>query len=64
MSGRDEEIGKVVAELEALMKDLRSTVEALSGALPDQDKPTEAPATSACQGTSPAPSRSACGITS
>ncbi len=44
MSGRDEEIGKVVAELEALMKDLRSTVEALSGVLPDQDKRTEAQA--------------------
>jgi hypothetical protein len=44
MSGRDDEIGKVVAELEALMKDLRSTVKALSGALPDQDNRTEAPA--------------------
>jgi hypothetical protein len=36
MSGKDEEIRRVVAELEALMKDLRSTVEALSGALPDR----------------------------
>jgi len=44
MTGRDDEIGKVVAELEALMKDLRSTVEALSGALPDRDKRTEAQA--------------------
>jgi hypothetical protein len=44
MSGRDEEIGKVVAELEALMKDLRSTVDALSEALPDQDQRTEAQA--------------------
>ena len=33
MSGKDEEIRRAVAELEALMKDLRSTVEALSGAL-------------------------------
>jgi hypothetical protein len=38
VSGKDEEIRKVVAELEALMKDLRSTVDALSGALPDQDQ--------------------------
>jgi hypothetical protein len=44
MSGKDEEIRKVVAELEGLMKDLRSTVEALSGALPDQGERTEAPA--------------------
>jgi len=36
MRGKDEEIRMVVAELEALMRDLRSTVEALSGALPDQ----------------------------
>jgi hypothetical protein len=44
MSGKDEEIRKVVAELEALMKDLRLTVEALSGALPEQDERAEAPA--------------------
>ncbi len=45
MSGKDEEIGKVVAELEVLMEDLRLTVEALSGALPDHDdEGTEAPA--------------------
>jgi hypothetical protein len=45
MSGKDEEIGKVVAELEALMADLRLTVEALSGALPDRDgEGTETPA--------------------
>ena len=31
MSSKDEEIGKVVAELEALMEDLRLTVEALRG---------------------------------
>lgn len=42
MSGRDDEIGKVVSELEALMKGLRSTVEALSGALPGQDERTAA----------------------
>lgn len=42
MSGKDEEITKVVAELEALMNDLRSTVGALTGALPDQDEETEA----------------------
>jgi hypothetical protein len=44
MSAADEEIRKVVAELEALMGDLRSTVEALSGALPDQREGTEASA--------------------
>jgi hypothetical protein len=44
MSGKDEEIRKVVAELDALMRDLRSTVEALSGALPDQYGRTEEPA--------------------
>jgi hypothetical protein len=44
MSGKDEEIRRVVAELEALMKDLRSTVEALSGALPDRRGGTEEPA--------------------
>jgi hypothetical protein len=38
MSGKDDEIRKVVAELEALMEDLRSTVDALSEALPDQDE--------------------------
>jgi hypothetical protein len=43
MTGRDDEIGKVVAELEALMKDLRSTVDALSGALPGQDQRAEGP---------------------
>jgi hypothetical protein len=42
VSGKDEEIRKVVAELEALMKDLRSTVDALSGALPGRDEGTEA----------------------
>jgi hypothetical protein len=42
VSGKDEEIRKVVAELEALMEDLRSTVDALSGALPDQGEGTEA----------------------
>ena len=41
MSGKDDEIRRVVAELEALMKDLKSTVEALSGALPDQYGGTE-----------------------
>ncbi len=41
MSGTDKEISEVVAELEALMGDLRSTVEALSGALPHQDEGTE-----------------------
>jgi hypothetical protein len=45
MSGKDEQIGKVVAELETLMEDLRLTVAALSGALPDRDGDgTEAPA--------------------
>jgi hypothetical protein len=45
MSGKDKEIEKVVAELEALMADLRLTVEALSEALPDHDGAgTEAPA--------------------
>jgi hypothetical protein len=44
MSFRDDEIRKVVAELDSLMKDLRSTVEALSGALPDQDEQTGASA--------------------
>jgi hypothetical protein len=38
MSGKDDEIRKVVAELEALMEDLRSTVDALSVALPSQDE--------------------------
>jgi hypothetical protein len=42
MSAADEEIRKVVAELETLMEDLRSTVEALSGALPGQHQGTEA----------------------
>jgi hypothetical protein len=42
VNGKDEEIKKVVAELEALMKDLRSTVDALGGAAPDQDEATEA----------------------
>jgi hypothetical protein len=41
MSAADEEIRKVTAELEALMEDLRFTVEALSGALPDQHEGTE-----------------------
>jgi hypothetical protein len=44
MSGKGEEIRKVVAELETLMKDLRLTVEALSVALPGQDEQAEAPA--------------------
>lgn len=44
MSGKDDEIRKVVAELETLMEDLRSTVGALSGALPEQHEQTEAPA--------------------
>jgi hypothetical protein len=45
MSAKGEEISKVVAELGALMEDLRLTVEALSGALPDHDdEGTEAPA--------------------
>jgi hypothetical protein len=42
VSGKEDEIRKVVAELEALMKNLRSTVDALSVALPDQDEGTEA----------------------
>lgn len=45
MSNKDEEITRVVAELETLMEDLRLTVAALSGALPDRDdEGTEAPA--------------------
>jgi hypothetical protein len=43
VSGKDEEIKKVVAELEALMTNLRSTVDALSGALPHEDEGAEAP---------------------
>lgn len=47
---RDEEIGKVVTELTALIDELHSTVEALAGTLRDphpvrgQDKGTGAPA--------------------
>jgi hypothetical protein len=44
MSAADEEIRRVVAELETLMGDLRLTVKALSGALPDQREGTEASA--------------------
>jgi hypothetical protein len=42
MSRANEEIMKVVAELEALMADLRFTVESLSGALPDQNEEASA----------------------